>query len=121
MNNLEDKPLIVQSDLSLMLEVHHKAAENARSDLITFAELIKSPEHIHTYAISAISLWNAASANVGIEDVIKKLEKWSRYAVPENVIFFIREMGGRFGTIKLHPYDEENYLLTVANEGGKER
>jgi len=116
MNNLEDKPLIVQSDLSLMLEVHHKAAESARSDLITFAELIKSPEHIHTYAISAISLWNAASANVGIEDVIKKLEKWSRYAVPENVIFFIREMGGRFGTIKLHPYDEENYLLTVANE-----
>jgi DNA excision repair protein ERCC-3 len=116
MNNLEDKPLIVQSDLSLMLEVHHKAAESARSDLITFAELIKSPEHIHTYAISAISLWNAASANVGIEDVIKKLGKWSRYAVPENVIFFIREMGGRFGTIKLHPYDEENYLLTVANE-----
>ena len=67
--------------------MHHKAAENARSDLITFAELIKSPEHIHTYAIQRNQFVECSFANVGIEDVIKKLEKWSRYAVPENVIF----------------------------------
>ena len=76
---MEDKPLIVQSDLSMMLDVHSRSSESARNDLIAFAELVKSPEHVHTYAISAISLWNAAAAGVGVEEVLKRLHRWSRY------------------------------------------
>ncbi|MFA5514252.1 MAG: DNA repair helicase XPB [Sphaerochaetaceae bacterium] len=118
MNSLEDKPLIVQSDLTLMLEVHHKNSEAARFDIIAFSELVKSPEHVHTYSISALSLWNASSAKISTDEVIKRLEKWSRYSLPESVLFFIKEMGGRFGSIKLveYPKDPEYYLLTVDNQ-----
>ena len=112
---MDDKPLIIQSDLSMMLDVHSPAAEAARNDLIAFAELVKSPEHVHTYAISAISLWNAASAGISVEEVLQRLEKWSRYTLPEPVVFHIREIGGRFGCIQLLPYpeNEEAYLLKI--------
>lgn len=113
---MDDKPLIIQSDMSMMLDVHSPAAEEARNDLIAFAELIKSPEHVHTYAISAISLWNAASAGISIDEVLERLKKWSRYALPEPVVFHIKEIGGRFGSIQLHPYDDDHYLLTISKQ-----
>lgn len=115
---MDDKPLIIQSDLSMMLDVHSPAAEDARNDLIAFAELVKSPEHVHTYAISAISLWNAASAGISVEEVLGRLEKWSRYALPEPVVFHIREIGGRFGCIQLLPYPENDdvYLLKIFHD-----
>lgn len=118
MNNMADKPLIVQSDLSMMLDVHSPSAELARNDLLAFAELVKSPEHVHTYAITAISLWNAASAGIGVEQVLERLARWSRYAIPEPVTFHIREIGGRFGCIRLelHHDDQDHYLLTVSQE-----
>lgn len=118
MNSMDDRPLIVQSDLSMMLDVHSPSASDARDDLIAFAELVKSPEHVHTYAISAISLWNAASAGIGVEQVIERLARWSRYDIPAQVIFHIRDIGGRFGCIRLQciPDDGEHYLLTVASE-----
>ena len=56
----DQKPLLVQSDHSLLLEVHHPACEAARADIAPFTELEKSPEHIHTYRMSPLSLWNAA-------------------------------------------------------------
>ncbi len=113
---MDDKPLIIQSDLSLMLDVHSPSAEQARNDLIAFAELVKSPEHVHTYAISAISLWNAASAGISVDEVLNRLQKWSRYTLPETVVFHITEIGGRFGSIQLLPYDDEHYLLTVSQQ-----
>jgi DNA excision repair protein ERCC-3 len=118
MNNMEDKPLIVQSDLSMMLDVHSPSAELARNDLIAFAELIKSPEHVHTYAISAISLWNAAAAGISVHEVLSRLQKWTRYAIPETVIFHIKELGSRFGCIQLLPLegDQEHWLLTIEQE-----
>ncbi len=115
---MEDKPLIVQSDLSMMLDVHSPSAELARNDLIAFAELIKSPEHVHTYAISAISLWNAAAAGISVHEVLSRLQKWTRYAIPETVIFHIKELGSRFGCIQLLPLegDQEHWLLTIEQE-----
>src|SRR5690554_4947111 len=117
MNNLENRPLIIQSDLTLMLEVHHKYADEARNDIIAFSELVKSPEHLHTYVITAISLWNASSASIKSDEVIRRLEKWSRYDIPESVLYFIRDSSERYGSIKLKPYpsDDQHYLLTVAN------
>lgn len=118
MNSMDDKPLIVQSDLSMMLDVHSPSAEMARNDLIAFAELVKSPEHVHTYVISAISLWNAAAAGVGVEEVIARLHRWSRYTIPESVLFHVRDLGGRFGCIQLHEVedDDEHWLLTIEQE-----
>lgn len=111
-----DKPLIVQSDLSLLLDVHSPSSEATRNDLLPFAELVKSPEHVHTYAMTNISLWNAASLGIDSTEVLRRLERWSRYPLPESVIFHINEIGGRFGSIRLLPYDEENYLLEVEQE-----
>jgi len=79
------KPLIVQSDMTLLLETGNDAYEAARDELAAFAEMEKSPEYIHTYLITPLSLWNAASAGVKSEDVLATLSKargttaWSSY------------------------------------------
>jgi len=95
------KPLIVQSDKTVFLEVDSPAFEEARDTLCGFAELIKCPEHIHTYAISPLSLWNAASAGLTPDDVLEGLRRFSRYPIPENVETDIREYMGRYGRLVL--------------------
>ncbi len=95
------KPLIVQSDRTLLLEVRHPLYESARGELARFAELVKSPEHIHTYRITPLSLWNAAAGGMTADAVLAVLDRYSRYAVPPNVAFEVREQVGRYGRIKL--------------------
>lgn len=108
-----DRPLIIQSDKSLLLEVHSLAFNDARNELIAFSELIKSPEHIHTFAISAISLWNACSSGLTSEEVLIRLARWSKYDIPETVEFYVKEMMSRYGALKLtySPHDRSIYLL----------
>lgn len=95
------KPLIVQSDNTLLLEVDNPVFEDARDSVSSFAELEKSPEHIHTYRISPLSLWNAAATGHKSEDIIKAIEKYSRYKIPESVIITIKEQMKRYGLLKL--------------------
>ena len=109
-----NKPLIVQSDSSLMLDVHNPAFETARNDIAAFSELEKSPEHIHTYRISPLSLWNAASAGISSAEVIERLKSWSRFDVPENVLFTITQTIKRFGQLVLKETENENYLFLEA-------
>ncbi len=113
-----DKPLIIQSDLSLLLDVHSPLAVEARNDLIAFAELIKSPEHVHTYRISPLSLWNASSAGVDRDEVLRRLEKYSRFEIPQTVLFHISEISMRFGAITLESYEDNSqfYFVTFHNE-----
>lgn len=115
---MADKPLIVQSDLTLLLDVHAADAEAARNDLIGFAELIKSPEHVHTFAVSPISLWNAATAGISAAQVMQRLERWSRFSIPDSVAFFIKETSGRFGTVVLTSVADQSdtYLLSISKE-----
>lgn len=75
-------PAIVQSDRSVLLEVAHPAFDEARQALAAFAELEKSPEHVHTYGISAVSLWNAAGAGLAADGIVRTLVELSRYEVP---------------------------------------
>ncbi len=96
-----ENPLIVQGDRSLLLDVHAPLAEECRNALIPFAELEKSPEHLHTYRLTPLSLWNAASAGFSAEDAVEVLEKFARYDVPQSVIAWIKETESRFGKIKL--------------------
>jgi len=114
---IDQKPLLVQSDHSLLLEVHHPACEACRADIAPFTELEKSPEHIHTYRMSPLSLWNAASAGLTTADILGVLDARSRYPVPENVRFFITDRMGRWGLFQLDASDTPDTLvLRVADE-----
>jgi len=96
-----EKPLILQSDQSVLLEVDHPAFEEARDHLARFAELESSPEHVHTYRITHLSLWNAAASNMGADEILEGLERFSKFEIPENVRFEIRDVIGRYGRLKL--------------------
>src|SRR6056297_1024553 len=111
-------PLIVQGDNSILLDVHNPHAEEARADLGLFAELEKSPEHMHTYRITPLSLWNAASAGFDGVEISRRLSRWSRFSVPDNVEYSINDTMSRFGKIVLVPSDEgqKRLFLRVDDE-----
>ena len=96
-------PLIVQSDRAILLDVHAPLAEECRNALIPFAELERSPEHLHTYRLTPLSLWNAASAGIGCDSILNTIKTYSRYDVPQNVEMWIKETAERFGKLKLVP------------------
>lgn len=121
--NLEN-PLIVQGDRSLLLDVHAPLADECRNALIPFAELEKSPEHLHTYKLSPLSLWNAASAGFSSQDAINVLQKYARYDVPQSIIMWINEISSRFGKLRLVEGPEVKVPLNpneVAEENSEEK
>ncbi len=97
------KPLIVQSDKTLLLDVHAPNADECRNALMPFAELERSPEHLHTYRLTPLSLWNAASVGFSPDYAIKVLTDFSRYDVPQIVCAWIKETAERFGKIRMIP------------------
>jgi DNA excision repair protein ERCC-3 len=103
MKDVPENPLIVQSDHSLLLETMGPHFRAAREVLGRFAELVKSPDYVHTYRITPLSLWNAASAGITVDDVVAALEQWAKYDVPPNVPVSVRETMSRYGRIKLWP------------------
>jgi DNA excision repair protein ERCC-3 len=96
-----DAPLIVQGDRTVLLEVNNAHYEDARDHLARFAELEKSPEYIHTYRISSLSLWNAASAGMTADEILEGLHDYAKYPLPDNVIVEIKEAIGRYGRVRL--------------------
>ena len=98
-----DNPLIVQSDRTLLLDVHAPLADECRNELIPFAELERSPEHLHTYRLTPLSLWNASSAGFTPQDAVNVLQKYARYDVPQSVSLWITETAGRFGKLRMIP------------------
>ena len=105
-------PLIVQSDGSILLEVASPRYVEARDLLARFAELEKSPEYIHTYRVTPLSLWNAASSGLRVDDILGPLAAFSKYPIPDNVQRDIREYLSRYGRIRLIKEDGELYLLS---------
>ena len=114
MNNL--RPLIVQGDSTLLLDVHDPGFEEARAGISRFAELEKSPEHIHTYRLTPLSLWNAASAGIGAVEIIETLNKYSRYPVPENVRQQAEDILSRCGKLVLLPSEEKDCLRLMVKD-----
>ena len=108
-----DNPLIVQSDRTLLLDVHAPRAEECRNALIPFAELERSPEHLHTYRLTALSLWNASGAGFTPEQAVGVLREFARYDVPQAVEIWIEETAGRFGKLRLVPSGDEDHLYLV--------
>ena len=104
-------PLIVQSDRTVLLETDHPQAKDARHELAIFAELERAPEHIHTYRITKLGLWNARAAGHDAEFIIDSLKRWSKYPVPEGVEREIRSTIDRYGKLVIDR-DENGLRLT---------
>lgn len=107
---MPEGPLIVQSDRSVLLEVAHPQAGDARHDLAVFAELERAPEHIHTYRITRLGLWNARAAGHSAEEILGTLETYSKYAIPATVTLDIEETVNRYGRLTIER-DEEGVLI----------
>jgi len=106
-------PLIVQSDRTVLLETDHPQAKDARHELAIFAELERAPEHIHTYRITRLGLWNARAAGHDAEFIIDSLKRWSKYPVPEGVEREIRSTIDRYGKLVIDR-DEAGLRLSGA-------
>ncbi len=97
----ENKPLIVQGDGTIYLEVDNDLDHSCRDSIAKFSELVKSPEHVHTYKITPLAIWNAASSGMSLEGILSNLSKYAKYEVPSNIDINIRDWYTRYGKIKL--------------------
>jgi len=113
---MADGPLIVQSDRTVLLEVAHTDAETARHELAIFAELERAPEHIHTYRITRLGLWNARAAGHTADDMVQTLDRWSRFPVPPSVSVDIQETVNRYGRLTIRRGEEGELLLTSTDK-----
>jgi len=111
-----NNPVIVQSDNSILLETDNPLYEEARDALARFAELEKSPEHYHTYRITPLSLWNAASAGVKADEVIESLLRFAKYDIPQNILIDVREYMSRYGRLKLQKEEGSGTLYLVSDD-----
>jgi len=110
-----DGPLIVQSDKTLLLEVDHPRAEEARRAIAPFAELERAPEHMHTYRVTPLGLWNARAAGHDAEQVVNALITHSRYAVPHALLVDIAETMDRYGRLTLLKDEEHGLVLRTTD------
>jgi DNA excision repair protein ERCC-3 len=111
MNYDPSNPLIVQGDRSVLVEVDNPRYAAARDALAPFAELEKSPEHIHTYRLTPLSLWNAAAAGLTAEAMVEVLRQYSKFPLPTNLAADISELVGRYGRVKLERYGDKLRLV----------
>ncbi|MBK7761327.1 MAG: DEAD/DEAH box helicase [Deltaproteobacteria bacterium] len=113
MNVRPENPVIVQGDGKVLVETSHRRHAEARDFLSRFAELEQSPEHLHTYRISPLSLWNAAAAGVSQTELVKGLKDLSKFDIPKNVLDSIHETMERYGLVKLIPHPDRKDLLRL--------
>ncbi|WP_110182981.1 DNA repair helicase XPB [Nocardioides solisilvae] len=108
---MNDGPLIVQSDKTLLLEVDHERAQECRRAIAPFAELERSPEHVHTYRLTPLGLWNARAAGHDAEQVVDTLLTFSRYAVPHALLVDVAETMARYGRLRLEKHPVHGLVL----------
>ncbi|HET6651913.1 MAG TPA: DNA repair helicase XPB [Nocardioides sp.] len=109
---MNDGPLIVQSDKTLLLEIEHERAQDCRKAIAPFAELERSPEHVHTYRLTPLGLWNARAAGHDAEQVVDTLLSFSRYAVPHALLVDIAETMARYGRLRLEKHPTHGLVLS---------
>jgi DNA excision repair protein ERCC-3 len=108
---MNDGPLIVQSDKTLLLEIDHDRAQDCRKAIAPFAELERSPEHVHTYRLTPLGLWNARAAGHDAEQVVDTLLAYSRYSVPHSLLVDIAETMARYGRLRLEKHPVHGLVL----------
>src|SRR5687767_8061982 len=112
---MTDGPLIVQSDKTLLLEVDHPEAKECRAAIAPFAELERSPEHVHTYRVTPLALWNARAAGHDAEQVVDALVRYSRYPVPHALLVDVADTMDRFGRLTLANNPVHGLVLTSSD------
>ena len=112
---MTDGPLIVQSDKTLLLEIDHPRSDDCRHAIAPFAELERAPEHVHTYRLTPLGLWNARAAGHDAEQVIDTLLEFSRYAVPHAVLIDVAEIMARYGRLRLEK-DPTHGLVLISTD-----
>ncbi|MGU3411747.1 DNA repair helicase XPB [Microbacterium sp. M1A1_1b] len=112
-------PLIVQSDRTVLLEVAHPDADDARHELAVFAELERAPEHVHTYRVTRLGLWNARAAGHDAESMIDTLERYAKFPVPQSVTVDIRDTVARYGRLVIRREDPADAPV-IANSPSEE-
>ncbi len=111
-SSASEGPLIVQSDKTLLLEIGHERAQDCRKAIAPFAELERSPEHVHTYRLTPLGLWNARAAGHDAEQVVDTLLSFSRYAVPHALLVDIAETMARYGRLRLEKHPVHGLVLS---------
>jgi len=112
-DRMPDGPLIVQSDKTLLLEVSHARAQEARRAIAPFAELERAPEHVHTYRLTNLGLWNARAAGHDAEQVISALLEYSRFPVPHALLVDVAETMARYGRLTLQAHPAHGLVLSA--------
>ncbi|MEY7970837.1 DNA repair helicase XPB [Saccharomonospora xinjiangensis] len=112
---MTDGPLIVQSDKTVLLEVDHGLAEDARIAIAPFAELERAPEHVHTYRITPLALWNARAAGHDAEQVVDALTTYSRFPVPQPLLIDIVDTMGRFGRLQIQNHPAHGLVMATTD------
>ena len=110
---IPENPLIVQGDHTVLVEVDNPLYAEARDALARFAELVKSPEHIHTYRVTPLSIWNACAVGETAETIVSTLRRLSKYALPGHVGASVRDFAARYGCLKLTRRDGDSLLLSA--------
>ena len=110
-----ENPLIVQGDNTILVEVDSPHYMKVRDRLARFAELVKSPEHVHTYRVTPLSIWNACAAGASLIEIIETLSQFSKYPVPDHVLVGIRDFASRYGHLRLSR-DEQGLILSATDE-----
>ncbi len=108
---MTDGPLIVQSDHTLLLEVDHPEAQACRREIAVFAELERSPEHVHTYRLTNLGLWNARAAGHDAEQIVDTLVRYSRFPVSPALLLDVTETVSRYGRLELHNHPAHGLVL----------
>lgn len=114
-------PLIIQSDHTILLEVEHPQYVSCRDFLVCFAELVKSPEFIHTYKVTPLSLWNAAALEISIKEISAGLQRFAKYPIPTNVVISIQEWYEIYGKLILRQESSDQLFLEVKEHYIQER
>ncbi|TDD70003.1 DNA repair helicase XPB [Actinomadura rubrisoli] len=112
---MTDGPLIVQSDKTLLLEVDHELAGACRKEIAPFAELERAPEHVHTYRVTPLALWNARAAGHDAEQVVDTLLKFSRYPVPHALLVDVADTMARYGRLRLEKHPALGLVLSSSD------
>ncbi|OQO92735.1 helicase [Saccharomonospora piscinae] len=112
---MTDGPLIVQSDKTVLLEVDHDLADDARIAIAPFAELERAPEHVHTYRVTPLALWNARAAGHDAEQVVDALTTYSRFPVPQPLLIDIVDTMGRFGRLQIHHHPAHGLVMSTTD------
>ncbi|MDP9498263.1 MAG: DEAD/DEAH box helicase [Actinomycetota bacterium] len=115
MSSAPDGPLIVQSDKTLLLEVDHAQAQECRAAIAPFAELERSPEHVHTYRLTPLGLWNARAAGHDAEQVVDALVRFSRYPVPHALLVDVADTMDRYGRLRLENDPAHGLVLRTSD------